>query len=88
MPRTLWILTLPTPTLCLIWAAPSLFRILKNHLCLLDNAVDLVGFTGVLGFSYSSPDILLNMIKILFLETFDVFFASVYLYAIYKHRFV
>ena len=37
-------------------------------------------------FIYSSAHIVLNMIKILFLQKFEVFFHFVSLFAIYKHQ--
>ena len=37
-------------------------------------------------YSYSFTDIVLNMIKILFLKNFEVFSGFVYLFAINKHQ--
>ena len=48
---------------------------------LLPNAVNSLRFPGV--YSCSSANIVLNMIKILFSQKFDVFFGFVYLFAFY-----
>ena len=40
----------------------------------------------LLKYSDSSADIVLSIIKILFLQKFEVFFGFVYLFANYKHQ--
>ena len=66
MPRTLWILTLLTPTLlCLIGGAPPLLQIPKTPLFV---SQSFSVWCALLESSYSSADIVINMIKVLFLQ--------------------
>ena len=85
MPHTLWILTLPISVMCLIGELPLSCKFIKSPL-LVDNAVDLFCYTEILEYSYSPADIVHNIIKILFLQMFEVSLAFVHLFAIYKHR--
>ena len=62
------------------WYSRGPFRCLigpRHELHFLANAIDLVRFTG--GFI-----LVLIMIKILFLQKFEIFFGFAYLFAVYK----
>ena len=61
----------------------SVFSRVGSRYTFLPSGVDLASF---LEYSDSSAEFVLNMIKILFLQQFNVFFGFVYLFAIYKHQ--
>ena len=60
--------------MCLIGELPLSCKFIKSPL-LVDNAVDLFCYTEILEYSYSPADIVHNIIKILFLQMFEVSLA-------------